>query len=156
MEKEKVEKPVVNLSEDGKVTRDSMMAQVLKDAEPLPKEKIEKEIRAFLKRFSKSRYFILNSKKINYIAIFDSNNTKIREKTNHILDYMDSSVFYFQENLDINEAIASPKVTKLIDVKDIFTEEDGSLGMYIDTVYFRLYSGDNFVEATKDFIKEDK
>lgn len=144
---EENKKAIIDIEEDKDLTRDEMMMKVLKDSDPLEKEQIIKEIRAFVKRFPKTRYFILNSKKINYIAIFDTVNAKISEKTKHIYEYMEDSVFFDIDTDTLEDA--APTLVKMNNVKDIFTEEDGSLGMYIDTVYFRLYSGDGFVEHTK-------
>lgn len=130
----------------GKIKKGEMIERALADAPSLDKEIIAKKILDYVKGAKNSKYFIINSRKINYIQVFVKTEAADAQKVaDHILDFLEESTFITCSEDSV--LVATNKLTehKMIDIKDIDEEKDG-LGLYIDGIYFKLYEADWQVE----------
>lgn len=123
----------------GKIKKGEMIERALASAPSLDKEIIAKKILNYVKGAKNSKYFIINSRKINYIQVFvKTEGTDAQKVADHILDFLEESTFITCSEDSV--LVATNKLTehKMIDIKDIDEEKDG-LGLYIDGIYFKLY-----------------
>lgn len=123
----------------GKIKKGEMIERALADAPSLDKEIIAKKILNYVKSAKNSKYFIINSRKINYIQVFvKTKGADAKKVADHILDFLEESTFITCSEDSV--LVATNKLTehKMIDIKDIDEEKDG-LGLYIDGIYFKLY-----------------
>lgn len=134
------------IDESGKIKKGEMIERALADAPSLDKEIIIEKILNYIKGAKDSKYFIINSRKINYIQVFvKTKEADAKKVADHILDFLEESTFITCSENSV--LVATNKLTehKMIDVKDIDEEKDG-LGLYIDGIYFKLYDADWQVE----------
>lgn len=134
------------IDESGKIKKGEMIERALADAPSLDKEIIAEKILNYIKGAKDSKYFIINSRKINYIQVFvKTKGADAKKVADHILDFLEESTFITCSEDSV--LVATNKLTehKMIDVKDIDEEKDG-LGLYIDGIYFKLYDADWQVE----------
>lgn len=130
----------------GKIKKGEMIERALADAPSLDKEIIAEKILNYIKGAKDSKYFIINSRKINYIQVFvKTKGADAKKVADHILDFLEESTFITCSEDSV--LVATNKLTehKMIDIKDIDEEKDG-LGLYIDGIYFKLYDADWQVE----------
>lgn len=134
------------IDESGKIKKGEMIERALADAPSLDKEIIAEKILNYIKGAKDSKYFIINSRKINYIQVFvKTKGADAKKVADHILDFLEESTFITCSEDSV--LVATNKLTehKMIDIKDIDEEKDG-LGLYIDGIYFKLYDADWQVE----------
>lgn len=134
------------IDESGKIKKGEMIERALADAPSLDKEIIIEKILNYIKGAKDSKYFIINSRKINYIQVFvKTKGADAKKVADHILDFLEESTFITCSEDSV--LVATNKLTehKMIDIKDIDEEKDG-LGLYIDGIYFKLYDADWQVE----------
>lgn len=134
------------IDESGKIKKGEMIERALASAPSLDKEIIAEKILNYIKGAKDSKYFIINSRKINYIQVFvKTKGADAKKVADHILDFLEESTFITCSEDSV--LVATNKLTehKMIDIKDIDEEKDG-LGLYIDGIYFKLYDADWQVE----------
>lgn len=127
------------IDESGKIKKGEMIERALADAPSLDKEIIAEKILNYIKGAKDSKYFIINSRKINYIQVFvKTKGADAKKVADHILDFLEESTFITCSEDSV--LVATNKLTehKMINIKDIDEEKDG-LGLYIDGIYFKLY-----------------
>lgn len=123
----------------GKIKKGEMIERALASAPSLDKEIIAKKISNYVKGAKNSKYFIINSRKINYIQVFVKTEEADAQKVaDHILDFLEESTFITCSEDSVLVATNKLAEHKMIDIKDIDEEKDG-LGLYIDGIYFKLY-----------------
>lgn len=127
------------IDESGKIKKGEMIERALADAPSLDKEIIAKKILNYVKSVKNSKYFIINSRKINYVQVFVKTEEADAQKVaDHILDFLEESTFITCSEDSVLVATNKLVEHKMIDIKDIDEEKDG-LGLYIDGIYFKLY-----------------
>ena len=130
----------------GKIKKGEMIERALADAPSLDKEIIAKKILNYVKSAKNSKYFIINSRKINYIQVFvKTEEADAKKVADHILDFLEESTFVTCSEDSVLVATNELVEHKMIDIKDIDEEKDG-LGLYIDGIYFKFYSASWQVE----------
>lgn len=128
------------IDESGKIKKGEIIERALASAPVLDKEIIAEKILDYVKNAKNSKYFILNSRKINYTQVFVKTETADDKKvTDHILDFLEESTFVTCSEDSVLVATNELVEHKMIDIKDIDEEKDG-LGLYIDGIYFKFYS----------------
>ncbi|MER2227239.1 MAG: hypothetical protein ABS916_09310 [Carnobacterium sp.] len=128
------------IDESGKIKKGEIIERALASAPVLDKEIIAEKILDYVKNAKNSKYFILNSRKINYTQVFVKTETADAKKvTDHILDFLEESTFVTCSEDSVLVATNELVEHKMIDIKDIDEEKDG-LGLYIDGIYFKFYS----------------
>lgn len=134
------------IDESGKIKKGEMIERALADAPSLDKEIIIEKILNYIKGAKDSKYFIINSRKINYIQVFvKTKGADAKKVADHILDFLEESTFITCSEDSVLVATNNLTEHKMIDIKDIDEEKDG-LGLYIDGIYFKLYEADWQVE----------
>ena len=128
------------IDESGKIKKGEIIERALASAPVLEKEVIAEKILSYIKKAKNSKYFILNSRKINYTQVFVKTEAADAKKVaDHILDFLEESTFVTCSEDSVLVATNELVDHKMIDIKDIDEEEDG-LGLYIDGIYFKFYS----------------
>lgn len=123
----------------GKIKKGEMIERALASAPSLDKEIIAKKILNYVKGAKNSKYFIINSRKINYIQVFvKTEGADAQKVADHILDFLEESAFITCSEDSVLVATNELAEHRMIDIKDIDEEKDG-LGLYIDGIYFKLY-----------------
>lgn len=123
----------------GKIKKGEMIERALAGAPSLDKEIIAKKILNYVKGAKNSKYFIINSRKINYIQVFvKTEGADAQKVADHILDFLEESTFITCSEDSVLVATNELAEHRMIDIKDIDEEKDG-LGLYIDGIYFKLY-----------------
>ena len=134
------------IDESGKIKKGEIIERALASAPVLDKEMIAEKILDYVKNAKNSKYFILNSRKINYTQVFVKTEAADTKKvTDHILDFLEESTFVTCSEDSVLVATNELVEHKMIDIKDIDEEKDG-LGLYIDGIYFKFYSASWQVE----------
>lgn len=128
------------IDQSGKIKKGEIIERALASAPVLDKEIIAEKLLKYIKNAKDSKYFILNSRRINYVQVFVKTETADAQKVaDHILDFLEESTFITCSEDSVlvptNELIEH----NMIDIKDIEEEEDG-LGLYINGIYFKFYS----------------
>lgn len=127
------------IDESGKIKKGEMIERALASAPSLDKEIIAEKILNYIKGAKDSKYFIINSRKINYIQVFvKTEGTDAQKVAGHILGFLEESTFITCSEDSVLVATNKLSEHKMIDIKDIDEEKDG-LGLYIDGIYFKLY-----------------
>lgn len=128
------------IDQSGKIKKSEIIERALASAPVLDKEVIAEKILNYVKKVKDSKYFILNSRKINYVQVFVKTEKADAQKVaDHILDFLEESTFITCSEDSVLVATNELVEHNMIDVKDIEEEKDG-LGLYIDGIYFKFYS----------------
>lgn len=138
-----------------RITKGDFIEDTLKTSPTLDKDTIKRELKKyFIKTLKDTRYFLLNSRKINYNTFFDTEGATVNEVVDHVIDYLDNSSFVCTEDETQEPLIPISNLQhhKMSDIKDIDIESDEqALGIYIDGIYFKLIQADWMIERTQDF-----
>ena len=104
----------------GKIKKGEMIERALAGAPSLDKEIIAKKILNYVKGAKNSKYFIINSRKINYIQVFvKTEGADAQKVADHILDFLEESTFITCSEDSVLVATNKLAEHKMIDIKDI-------------------------------------
>lgn len=146
------------LNEEGKIKKNDLMKHILKDMEPLTEKQIRKSILTFLnKEMKKSNVIALNARSVNYTMVFNiKQGATPPVVANHIVSFLKDSSFLeapYDENLDISIPTDDLKQVSLINVKDVVEEDNGDIGLFIGSTYFKLFGANWILENVKGDVK---
>lgn len=142
---------VQHVDENFNIKKGDLIKDSLREAPVLPKKQVIEELTKFIqKNVRNADYILLNARDINYIQVFDITNSKNANKiASHIYSYFEDSSFCTAEDKPGLIPAQDIEHHQMTNIKDIDVESKTELGLYIDTIYFKLVMDNWMVEIIK-------